>query len=448
MELVRHLRAIAAVLLASILLAACGGAAPAAPTTSEAPASEAPASEAPATSDATTTEAETEAPVETSESSEASASGDEPFIFGMIMVGPINDSGWNESHYSAGKYVESKVPGAQMIYIDKVNSADRPNITVQQVIDDLISQGAKFIIANSDDFKDGTLEAAKAHPEINFLHASGDSVLAGTAPENLGNLMGQIEYGKIISGCAAALQTQTGKISYLGPLINDETRRLVNATYLGARYCWENVVGKPAEELQFNVTWIGFWFNIPGVTLDPTNVANDMITAGSDVIISGLDTTEALVEANKASQAGKAVYAIANDFVNGCAQAEDVCLGSPYINWGPDYVKQISAASEGTWKAGWDWVGPNWEDMNNLDTSAVGWTYGKGLDAEKTAKLDEFIKSLADKSLNLYTGPLNFQDGSMYLAEGESLDLNDMEQAKKIWYTPQLLEGIEGQSAP
>jgi len=443
MELVRHLRAVAAILLASVLLAACGGAAPAAPTTSEAP-----ASEAPTTSDATTTEAETSESAEAPASTDANTSGDEPFIFGLILVGPINDSGWNESHYAAGKYVESKVPGTQMIYIDKVNSADRPNITVQQVIDELISQGAKFIISNSDDFKDGTLESAKAHPEINFLHASGDSVLAGTAPENLGNLMGQIEYGKIISGCAAALQTQTGKISYLGPLINDETRRLVNATYLGARYCWENIVGKPAEELQFSVTWIGFWFNIPGVTLDPTNVANDMITAGNDVIISGLDTTEALVEANKASQAGKAVYAIANDFVNGCAQAEDVCLGSPYINWGPDYVKQISAAREGTWKAGWDWVGPNWEDINNLDTSAVGWTYGKGLDEEKTTKLNEFIKQLADKSLNLYTGPLNFQDGSVYLAEGESLDLNDMEQAKKIWYTPQLLEGIEGQSAP
>lgn len=447
MELVRHLRTIAAILLASILLAACGGSAPAAPAANEAPAAPA-ATEAPATSDAPDAEAPAEAEAEPTEATEASSGGDEPFIFGMILVGPINDSGWNESHYAAGKYVESKVPGAQMIYIDKVNSADRPNITVQQVIDDLIGQGAKFIIANSDDFKDGTLEAAKANPDISFLHASGDSVLAGTAPENLGNLMGQIEYGKIISGCAAALQTQTGKISYLGPLINDETRRLVNATYLGARYCWENVVGKPAEELQFNVTWIGFWFNIPGVTLDPTNVANDMITAGSDVIVSGLDTTEALVEANKATQAGKAISAVANDFDKGCVQAEAICLGSPYINWGPDYVKQISAARAGTWKAGWDWVGPNWADMNNLDTSAVGWTYGQGLDAEKTAKLDEFIKSLADKSLNLYTGPLNFQDGSVYLAEGETLELSDMEQAKKIWYTPQLLEGIEGQSAP
>ena len=56
--------------------------------------------------------------------------------------------------------------------------------------------------------------------------------------------MGQMEYGKMIAGCAAALATQTGSIGYLGPLINDETRRFVNSAYLGARYCWENYLGK------------------------------------------------------------------------------------------------------------------------------------------------------------------------------------------------------------
>ena len=53
---------------------------------------------------------------------------------------------------------------------------------------------------------------------------------------NLVNIMGRMEYGKMIAGVAAALTTQTGKIGYLGPLINDETRRLASSVYLGARY--------------------------------------------------------------------------------------------------------------------------------------------------------------------------------------------------------------------
>jgi len=51
---------------------------------------------------------------------------DKPFIFGLLLVGPYNDHGWSQAHYDAGLYVEKKVPGTKMIYIDKVNPADRP----------------------------------------------------------------------------------------------------------------------------------------------------------------------------------------------------------------------------------------------------------------------------------------------------------------------------------
>jgi simple sugar transport system substrate-binding protein len=298
------------------------------------------------------------------------------------------------------------------------------------------------VVTNSAEFGDGTNTAAVAHPDVYFLHASGDAVLTGKAPANVTNLMGRMEYGKMIAGCAAALETKTGKISYLGPLIDSETRRLVNSAYLGAQHCWTKVLGKPADQLQFKVTWIGFWFNIPGVTLDPTQVANDFINGGSDVILSGIDTTEGIVEANKASEAGKPTYAIPYDFKDACAQAAKVCLGVPYFNWGPSYVKLIGDAKAGTFKQAWDWVGPDWSDLNNPDTSMVGFVPGAALGAENTTKLNDFIKQLGDGSLDLYTGPLTYQDGTSFVADGQKAD------DKTIWYTQQLLKGIDGQSAP
>ena len=66
------------------------------------------------------------------------------------------------------------------------------------------------------------------------------------------------------------------------------------------------------------MTWIGFWFNIPGQTLDPTKVAVDFYNTGYDVVLSGIDTTEALVEANKMAKAGKKVWAIQYDYKDGC----------------------------------------------------------------------------------------------------------------------------------
>jgi simple sugar transport system substrate-binding protein len=361
--------------------------------------------------------------------------------FGLIMVGPKEDHGWNEAHWHAAEYVLANNPNTEMEWIDKVNVADRPGVTIEQLADDFAAKGVKLIFTNSAEFKDGTNNAAKAHPDITFIHISGDAVLDGSAPANVGNFMGRMEYGKMIAGCAAALSTQTGSIAYLGPIIDPETRRLVNSSYLGARYCYENYRNLDPDDLTFTVTWIGFWFNIPGVTLDPTQVANDFFNNGADVVLSGIDTTEGLVVAGQRAAADENVYAIPYDYVGGCAEAETICLGVPYFNWGPAFLSTINAVQAGTWKQSWDWNGPDWSDINNPDTSHVGWVSGQALSADNQAHLDGFIAGLADGSIVLFKGPLNYQDGTSFLADGE------VGTDEQIWYTEQLLEGVIGASS-
>jgi simple sugar transport system substrate-binding protein len=379
----------------------------------------------------------------TSGGTAATEAAPEEFIFGMLLVGPYNDRGWSQAHYEAGLYVEENLPGARMIYLDRVNPADRPGTTPAQLAEELVAQGARLIIFNSDDMKDSSTEFAQAHPDIYVIMASGDQVWAdGTAyipMDNMVNIMGRMEYGKMIAGCAAALTTQTGQIGYLGPLINDETRRLAASAYLGARYCWTEYLGNDPADLQFKVTWIGFWFNIPGVTADPTQVADDFFNTGYDVVISGIDTTEALTEASRLRAAGEQVWAIPYDFIGACEGADDVCLGVPYFNWGPAYLATIQSAVNGTWTSNFQWNGPDWADINNPDTSAVGFVAGPALSDEAAGFLNQFIAELAG-GLNLWTGPLNLQDGTPYLADGE------VASDQQVWYLPQLLEGMQGQS--
>jgi simple sugar transport system substrate-binding protein len=371
--------------------------------------------------------------------------GAEGFVFGMILVGPQNDHGWSQAHFEAGQYVEAQL-GAEMIVIDKVNTADRPETSVEQVAADMIADGAQMVFATSDDMKDGVQIAATENPDVPMVWSSGDSAW----PEgkgyredltNLANVMGRMEYGKMMAGCAAALTSQTGKIGYLGPLINDETRRLANSAYLGARYCWETYRGEDPATLGFSVNWIGFWFNIPGVTLDPTQVTNDFFDSGHDVVISGIDTTEALVRAGQRAEAGEEVWAIPYDFKGACAEAPDVCLGVPYFNWGPSYVGLVQAAADGSFEPTFQWLGPDWADINDPDTSMIGFEKGPGLSEGAAGSLDEFIAGLADGSIELYTGPLNWQDGSPFLAEGEVA--GDVQ----LWYQEQLLDGMEGASS-
>jgi len=374
-------------------------------------------------------------------SMDAEAADQESLVFGLLLVGPYNDHGWSQAHYEAGQYVESKIPGTKMVYIDKVNPADRQGVTIPQLVDEMVESGARFIIANSDDMKDGIREAALMHPDIHFIHVSGDDVLTGKAPKNLSNLMGRMEYGKMMAGFAAAMTTKTGKIGYLGPLINEETRRLAASCYLGAKYAWEKVLKKNPKDLKFHVNWIGFWFNIPGVTSDPTQVAQNFFNTGVDVVISGIDTTEAVVVAKQKRLEGKTVWAIPYDYVGACKGASDVCLGVPYFNWGPAYVSFIKASMAGEWRSKWIWLGPDWRNINDPDTSTVGFVSGSVLSAQADKALQQFITDLGSKKIQLLKGPLKYQDGSVFLSAGK------VATDEQIWYMEQLLHGMTGQSS-
>jgi len=350
---------------------------------------------------------------------------------GMILVGPKNDKGWSQAHYEGGEYVVSQL-GGEMITVDLVNPADSPDLTIPSIAEDMISQGASIIFATSDDMKDGILEAAEKYPDTDFVWSTGDSALVvgqGYKPKlkNLSNVMGKMEYGQMIAGCAAAIKSKEGKIGFLGPLVNDETRRLANATYLGALHCAGD------KEIDFDVTWIGFWFHIPGMTLDPTQVVNEFYDSGRDVVISHIDTTEAVVVAGQRAAGGEDIWVVPYDYKGACEQAPSICLGVNYFNWGYDYLELVELSNSGKFENKWIWTDPNWA---NLEESIVGFKYGDGLDPKEKAKVSSFITELKD-GLNLFKGPLYFEDGSVYLEEGK--EASDID----IWYTPKLLKGIK-----
>ncbi len=361
-------------------------------------------------------------------------------VFGMVLVGPKNDHGWSQAHADAAAYVEANLPGSRAIIFESLNPADKPEATLEGVVDDMVADGATLILTTSDEFEEDTLGVAGKYPDIVFINVSGDDVLTGEATPNLGNIMGRMEDMKAIAGCAAALNTQTGSIGYLGPLINFETRRLAASAYLGAKYCYENYRGMDPADLKFTVTWIGFWFNIPGVTLDPTEVTNGFFDGGADVVMSGIDTTEGIDVAGQRAAQGTQVWAVPYDYQGACEQSPDICLGVPFFNWGPAYLETAKAVEAGTWEQSWDWNAPNWDNLTDMDTTAVGWVNGTGMPAEAQAFLDEFIAGMASGDINVWTGPINLQDGTEHVPAGA------VATDEQIWYLPLLLEGMTGPS--
>jgi simple sugar transport system substrate-binding protein len=373
------------------------------------------------------------------------AAQDDGIVFGLVLVGPKDDRGWSQAHYEGGLYTEEQVEGSSMLVFESLNPADSPETTLMDVVSLMVEEGASVIITTSDSFEEDTTGVAEAFPDVVFINISGDDVLVGTAPSNEGNFMAQTEVTHLIMGCAAALTTQTGKIGYMGALINSETRRIASSTYLGARYCYENYAGGDPDALEFEITWIGFWFPIPGVTLDASEETNSFYDRGFDVVLSGIDTIEMLTVASQRQAEGDEVYAETYNYREGCADAPDSCLGVPYYNWGIYYSQVLEDVMAGTWEQAWIWEAPDFEDPDN---SIAGFQFGDALTDENSDLLQQFVDELTAFTTDpdnadaffLWQGPLNLQDGTELVPEGESVSLND------IWYLPQLLEGMTGAS--
>jgi simple sugar transport system substrate-binding protein len=375
----------------------------------------------------------------------APAAAQDEFVFGMVLVGPKDDRGWSQAHFEGGQYVEQNLPGARMLVFEKLNPADSPTTTLNDVVSLFVEEGAKVIFTTSDAFEEDTAAVAELYPDVVFINVSGDDVLSGQAPENLGNVMAKIEWARLIAGCAGALASETGKIGYVGPLINAETRRVSASAYLGAKYCWDNYKDSDAE-LEFAVTWIGFWFAIPGVTLDVTEETNRFFDNGFDVVMSGVDTAEMVTVAGARQADGQKVFALPYNSLAGCAQAPEACLGVPFYNWGLPYLELVTAVKEGMWEQDWDWVDPTWDSIYDPAGTATGFAPGSALTEEQIELLNEFTAELVayveegGEGLFLWEGPLYLQDGTELAAEGEIVDPLD------IWYLPQLLQGMKGVS--
>ena len=64
----------------------------------------------------------TEAPAATQPPAATATSAPTPISIGMVLVGPYNDTGWSQATYEGAQYVESKLAGTKLNYIDNAFS--------------------------------------------------------------------------------------------------------------------------------------------------------------------------------------------------------------------------------------------------------------------------------------------------------------------------------------
>ena len=187
----------------------------------------------------------------------------------------------------------------------------------------------------------------------------------------------------------------------------------INAAYLAAK--------SVNPDVKFKIVWAFTWFD-PKIEAD---AANALIDQGADVIMQHTDSPAAMTIAQE-----KGVWAFgqASDMA---AFGPDVQLTSIMDNWGPYYVRRVQAVMDGTWTSTdtWEGIGPG---MNLMAP------FSAKMPADVAAEAQAAIDAIAAGTFHPFTGPINKQDGTPWLAAGEVAD--DGTLAGLNFY----VEGIEG----
>jgi basic membrane protein A len=335
----------------------------------------------------------------------AVTAGAEPLKVGFIYVGPVNDGGWSQHHHeSAVKMKEHFGDAVELIEQESVpEGADAERVMAQ-----MARSGVKLIFTTSFGYMDPTINVAAKFPDVKFEHATGYKTA-----DNVSVYSARFYEGRAITGYLAGAMTKTNKIGYIASFPIPEVIRGINSTYLHAKKANPNV--------ELKVIWLFTWYD-PAKEADATKA---MLDQGVDVVLAHTDSTAPLTVLEKEGGLGFGQAADMAEFKPAPR------ISSIIDEWAPYYIERVQAVMDGNWKSANTWGG--------IASGMVGIGEITGpVPADVKAAAEALKASIVDGTYHPFTGPINKQDGSAWLAAGEVAD--DGTLAGMGFY----VEGVEG----
>jgi simple sugar transport system substrate-binding protein len=309
---------------------------------------------------------------------------------GFVYVGPIGDGGWTYEHNKARLAVEDALGDAvETVYVENVaEGPDSERVMTQMALD-----GADLIFTTSFGYMDPTINVAAKFPNVKFEHATGYK-----RADNVSTYSARFYEGRAIQGHIAGKMTKSNIVGYIGSYPIPEVIRGINSAFIHAR--------KANPDVEFRIVWAYTWFD-PAKEADAAKV---LIEQGADVVLQHTDSTAPQAAAQ---EAGNVVT---------FGQASDMPQYAPFPRvssiideWGPYYIARTKAVMDGSWTSQdtWDGIGAGMVGIGEISDAVP---------ADVKAEALALKAAIADGSYHPFTGPINKQDGSPWLAEGEVAD--------------------------
>lgn len=324
---------------------------------------------------------------------------------GFVYVGPVGDFGWSYEHNEGRKAVEEAFGDkVETMFVESVpEGADSERVMTQMALD-----GADLIFTTSFGYMDPTINVAKKFPNVKFEHATGYK-----QADNVAIYSARFYEGRSIIGHIAGHMTKTNTIGYIASFPIPEVIRGINAAYIAAK--------KVNPDVKLKIVWAYTWFD-PAKEAD---AATALIEQGADIIMQHTDSPAAMTIAEE-----KGMYAFgqASDMKQFGPTAR---LSSIIDDWAPYYIARTQAVMDGTWESTSTWDGIK-EGMVGIGD------FSNDIPADVQASATALKEALMSGAMHSFTGPVNKQDGSAWLAAGETAD--DGTLLGMNFY----VEGIEG----
>jgi len=325
----------------------------------------------------------------------------------FVYVGPIGDGGWTYAHNEGRKYLEANGNNIHTVYLESVpEGAD-----AERVIRSLAREGFDVIFTTSFGYMDPTGVVAEEFPDKAFIHISGQK----KNDSNFGNVFGAMEEMKYIAGMVAgakAAEDGSNRVGIIAPFPLAEVIRLSNAAALGMHQTCPDCV--------MDIRWIFTWFD----PVKEREAAESLLDAGATVIITGADTPGPVQAA-----ADRGYTGLAYDSSNACFGLEASCLGVPYWNWGPTYVDIVTQVQNGTWVPE-DWYGSAADGLLGFYGFMEGQTPYPSVPESVIPEVQDTLARMQSGEFtrfDIFTGPINDNQGNEVVPAGVSLTQSDLE---------------------
>ncbi len=319
------------------------------------------------------------------------------FRAAFMTTGPVADGGWNLAHFQGSQYLAENVPGVEVSFQESVKAT----ADMERLMRQFARDGYDVVFGAGFGFMEPTIKVAGEFPDTIFENCSGFKTA-----ENAGNYFASMEEARYLSGMAAGLMTESNIIGYVAAHPIPEVVRGINSFSLGVK------AANP--DARVHVIWTNAWYD-PGTE---RIAAESLLALGADVMAQHQNGTATLEAAKEAG-----VYSIGyGEDMNWVDP--DTVITSPMFNWGPYYVYKVQQIMDGEWISE-SYYGTMADGMITLAP------WGNDVPQEVRDAVEEVQAQMTAAefghgSIELFSGPLNDNEGNLQVPEGTTMTLDDL----------------------